>query len=77
MPKKPMIENKKAGTYSVASSGWNNAINLRRSIKGLMKVAPEISKKSGLTQRDVIAAQRIEVKIHKIMGHIMSGGEVE
>lgn len=60
-------------TNDACSYGWNDAINLRRRLAEIMKHAPGLAKKVGITRKDMLEARRIEVKIHKIKGHIMSG----
>lgn len=75
--RKPQPENLIKTIYDHSTQGWNDAMNLRRNLLVLLKKAPILSKKFGISNKDIIAARRLEIKIHKYMDALYAGKKVE
>jgi len=54
----------------------NSALGLRMHLGHIIKDAPNLSKRVGLTNSDILTIRRIEAKLGKIRDHIYTGKEV-
>lgn len=66
------IESRNAMQRTYDSYGWaiSNTSSLREHLEIIMKSAPGLSKRVGLTPRDILEIRRLEGKFHKIRDHI-------
>lgn len=75
MPRKPEPRGKIGLFYDEISYGRNHALNLERNVIALQKLAPQLSKKAGLTTQDVAAIKTVFTKLGKLQDWMYSQSE--
>lgn len=73
MPRKVEPRGKVGQLYDEVSYGLNNAVNLQRNVEHMIKIAPAVSRKVGITGQDAADIQRLHKKIHKLLDAMYAG----